>query len=808
MDKYICIHGHFYQPPRENPWLEDVELQDGAYPYHDWNQRITEECYRQNAASRILGDDRKIVNIVNNYATMSFNFGPTLLSWLQTKAPDVYQKILDADKLSIARYSGHGSALAQPYNHMIMPLCNAQDKHTQIIWGIRDFEVRFGRKPEGMWLPETAVNTDSLEALAEHGIRFTVLSPRQAQKVRKIGKRWKDVNEETLDTTVPYVCHLPSGKKIVLFFYCGPVSHDVAYGGLLHSGENFAGRILKSFPESDGAARLVHLATDGESFGHHHRHGDMALAYCLHQIETRSDAKLTIYGEFLEKFPPENEAMIHENSSWSCAHGVERWKSNCGCCSDQSLVGKQDWRAPLRETLDWLRDWLAAVFDERMRAFVQDPWAIRNAYIEIVLDRSKENVQRRLREWMGRELEPHETCTVLKLLEMQRNTMLMYTSCGWFFDDVSGLETTQIMQYAARAIQLCRDVVGLDLEPEFADRLEQAPSHKGLHPNGKAIYEALIKPMKVDLERVGAHIALSSLFQEGDVESTDIFTYSAAITHFQRQQAGIQVLTTGTATIHSNIICEKKTFYLVGLYLGGQNLFATLGSHLSEGAMERSEKLLIDAFQKGDTNEVMRLMNVLFDGDNYSISHLFRDEQRRILDELLENTWQEIESAFRHIYEHNYSIMQLMHNMNIPLPAALSAPAEFVLNRDLTRSIRKPEINVRQIKRRFEEVRRFGLTLNRRRIQFEFNRKIAQMFVSLEEKPEDTALLGQIEELLEIVKTMDTDLNLQNAQNIFFTIAKTIYPSARKKADAGDEAAQKWIRHLGNLAQLLDLVIV
>lgn len=808
MEKYICIHGHFYQPPRENPWLEDVELQDSAYPYHDWNERITEECYRQNAASRILDKDRKIVNIVNNYARISFNFGPTLLSWLQLKAPRVYQKILDADKASQNRFSGHGSALAQAYNHLILPLCNTQDKHTQVIWGIRDFESRFGRRPEGMWLPETAVNTDSLEALAEHGIRFTILSPRQAQKVRKIGgKRWKEVNEESLDTTAPYVCHLPSGRQIVLFFYCGPVSHDVAYGGLLHSGENFAGRIYEAFGEDNGAARLVHLATDGESFGHHHRYGDMALAYCLHQIETHSDARLTIYGEFLEKHPPENEVIIQENSSWSCAHGIERWKNNCGCCGDHALSGRQDWRAPLREALDGIRDRLAAVYDDRMRPFVKDPWATRNAYIDIVLDRSDDNVQRRLREWTGRELTPPETSTVLKLLEMQRNTMLMYTSCGWFFDDIAGIETLQIMLYAARAIQLCRDVNGLDLEPEFRDRLEKAPSHKGLLPNGKAIYDTYIMPAKVDLERVGAHFALSSLFQEGDAESTEIFTYSATIDRFQRLQAGIQILTFGAATLHSNITREEKSFCLVGLYLGGQNLFATLGSNLSDEEMRKNEKQLADAFQKGDTNEVMRLMNVLFNGDNYSISHLFKDEQRRILDELLNSTWQEIESAFRHIYEHNYSIMQLMHNMNIPLPKALSAPTEFILNRDLSRLIRRPQIDIGRIKSRLDEVRRFGLTLNRQRIQFEFNRKLGQLFLELEKKPEDTTLIVQIEELLDVLKNMDTDLNLQDAQNIFFSIVKNVHPAVQEKANAGDQTAKKWIDHLTRLAQLLDLAI-
>ena len=315
MDKYVCVHGHFYQPPRENPWLEDVELQDSAYPYHDWNARITEECYRQNAASRILGSDKKIIDIVNNYANISFNFGPTLLYWLQSHAPDVYEKVLEADKKGRERFSGHGCAIAQAYNHMILPLSNDRDKHTQVVWGIRDFQQRFEREPEGMWLPETAVDIPTLEVLTEYGIKFTILSPRQAKRVRGIGgRRWKNVSENDLDTTIPYICNLPSGRHIVLFFYNGPTANDIAYGSLLQSGENFADKLLESFPKNSEAARLTHVATDGESFGHHHRFGDMALAYCLHHLESENLARITIYAEYMEKFPAasdRNTARAH-----------------------------------------------------------------------------------------------------------------------------------------------------------------------------------------------------------------------------------------------------------------------------------------------------------------------------------------------------------------------------------------------------------------------------------------------------------------------------------------------------------------
>lgn len=805
--RYICIHGHFYQPPRENPWLEDVELQDSARPHHDWNERINEECYRQNAASRILGKDRKIINIVNNYETISFDFGPTLLYWMEKHAPDTYAEILDADQKSRKKFSGHGSALAHGYNHMILPLSNDRDKHTQVIWGIRDFEKRFGRKPEGMWLPETAADIPSLEVLAEHDIRFTILAPRQAQKVRKIGgKKWKEVNENEVDTTVPYICHLPSGKQIVLFFYNGPVSHDVAYGGLLHSGENFAGRIISAFPEDPSRPHLINLATDGESFGHHHRHGDMALAYCLHSIESEKQAQITNYAEFLEKSPPENEVQIWENSSWSCVHGVERWKSNCGCAADQSLSGQQQWRQPLRNTLDWLRDQLAGIYEQQIREYQLDPWQLRNEYIDIVLDRSTENVDRKLADWMHQDLSGQQKTKLLRLLEMQRNAMLMYTSCGWFFDKLSGIETVQILQYASRAMQLCRVVQGPNLEPEFKDQMQEAPCHVLYAENGKELYEAYVQPSEIDFGRVGAHFALSSLFEE-DGRSAIIYCFTAEVKDFQKLEAGIQVLTVSLVNIRSNITLAMEQFDLVALYLGGQNLFATLRPHTGKAAYDDRKEQLVNAFQRGDNNEVMRLMNVLFDGISFSLSHLFRDEQRKILNGLLEPTWQDIETSFRRIYDYNYAIMKMICTMNMPLPKALSAPAEFIVQHDLCREIQADPLNIKRLTNLVDEAQRLSLNLDIQIISFEAGRRVSCLMDQLIENPENNKLLLQIEQLLSILNKISKEIDFQNAQNIFYSIAKNTYPKVLKKAESQDEDAIQWVDHFQTLAQHLGLEI-
>ncbi|HLD48057.1 MAG TPA: glycoside hydrolase, partial [Desulfobaccales bacterium] len=359
MEKYICIHGHFYQPPRENPWLEAIELQDSAFPYHDWNERIAAECYAPNTLSRILDGEGRIIRLPNNYARISFNFGPTLLAWMMDKTPEIYEAILAADRQSQERFSGHGSALAQAYSHMIMPLAHRRDKYTQVLWGIRDFEHRFGRPPEGMWLPETALDIETLDIMAELGLRFTILAPRQAHKVRKIGQGpWRDVRGGRIDPTTPYLLKLCKGQTINLFFYDGPISQGIAFEDVLERGENLASRLVNAFSAERPWPQLVHIATDGETYGHHRTHGDMALAYALDHLETENSVFLTNYGEFLEKYPPSFEVKILENSSWSCVHGVERWRQDCGCNSGLRPGWSQAWRTPLREALDWLRDTL------------------------------------------------------------------------------------------------------------------------------------------------------------------------------------------------------------------------------------------------------------------------------------------------------------------------------------------------------------------------------------------------------------------------------------------------------------------
>ncbi len=808
MENYVCIHGHFYQPPRENPWLEEVELQDSAYPYHDWNDKITEECYRPNAASRILGPDKKIIDIVNNYSKISFDLGPTLLSWLERHAPDVYQSVLEADKESQKRFSGHGSAIAQAYNHIIMPLASSRDKRTQVKWGIYDFEQRFGRKPEGMWLPETAVDLETLDILAEHGIKFTILAPHQARRVRRIDTNdWQNIPKDQVDTTKAYLCRLASGRTINLFFYHGPTTQGVISGNLLQNGEVFARKLALIFSQNNGPHQLAHIATDGETYGHHFRHTDMALAYCLHFMEAEKLAKITNYGEYLEKFPPEYEVEIYENSSWSCAHGVERWRSNCGCNYGRFPSGKQQYRAPLREAMNWLRDRAAEVFEESMRQFVEDPWKARDEYISVVNDRSSEKVEDFISKRAGGDLSFGEKVIFLKLLEMQRNSMLMFTSCGWFFDDISGIEAVQIMQYACRAIQLAKEISEKDFEGRYVEILQKAPVNLRAFPDGRKVYETLAKPNTVDLNRVAIHFAISSIFRDYPREKAEVYCYSATTEKYDRQEAGIQVLVTGRVRMASAIVLEEYTIDFVALYRGDPYINAAATGAMSDDLFDSLRRDLRNAFKKGEVNELMRLMNVSFGGNNYSLWHLFKDEQRNILYELLQTTWLEIEAAFRHLYEHNYAIMQAMRGMNMPLPKALAAPAEFILNEDLCKVIRDEPTDPDRLRALADETSGFSLQLDKATIQFEAGRKIDRLMTRLEEKPEDTGLLEHIEEIIKILKTILTELDIQPAQNVFFRISKSTFPQMREKAQSGDKPAQEWVEQFNNLAHYLGLKI-
>lgn len=804
MERYICIHGHFYQPPRENPWLEGVEFQDSAYPYHDWNEKINAECYARNTASRILDPEQRVVDLVNNYSRISFNFGPTLLSWMERHKPGTYQAILEADQLSMERFSGHGSAMAQAYNHMIMPLANRRDKVTQIRWGIRDFEKRFGRFPEGMWLPEAAVDTETLEIMAELGIKFTVLAPGQAKRVRKIkkGTKWHDMSGGRVDPTMAYLCVLPSKKTINLFFYDGPISQDIAFGGLLNSGEAFAQRLISAFRDQRDWPQIVHIATDGESYGHHHRYGEMALAYCLHQIESQNLTKITNYGEYLERHPRTQWVEIFDHSSWSCTHGVERWRENCGCNSGMHPGWIQTWRKPLREAMDWLRDRLAPLFEEKAGKYLKDPWRARDDYIEVILDRSAENVEGFIERHALKELTREEKKDVLKLMEIQRNTMLMYTSCGWFFDEISGMETTQVIRYSARAIQLGEEALGASLEKGYLQILETALSNIPEFENGAKVYERFVKPAALNLLRVGGHYAISSLFEEYP-ESIRIYCFGAESEVYDRMEAGKFRLAIGKTRILSEITWDEETISFAVLHLGDHSLNGGVRKFMGEEAFSTMQEEIKAAFNRGDVPDVIRLMDKHFGMNNYSLWHLFKDEQRKVLDQVLHSTLEGIEISFRKMVEKNYAIMGFLQSLQMPLPKPLAVAAEYVFNLDLQRKFKEEDIHVERLEQLIHEAKRWHLEIDKETIGFVAKDWLNAFMGKVQQHPEEVSSYEKAGKVLGLLTSLSVEPDLWRAQNIYFAIGKKLYSTMKEKADGGDDLARRWSEVFGQLGSRL-----
>ncbi|MEI7998291.1 MAG: DUF3536 domain-containing protein [Candidatus Omnitrophota bacterium] len=791
MKHFVCIHGHFYQPPRENPWLDEVELQESAHPYHDWNERINTECYARNAFSRILTTNQQITDIVNNYSKISFNFGPTLLSWLEKKTPEAYAAILEADYLSQKNFSGHGSAIAQVYNHIIMPLANSNDKRTQVIWGIKDFEYRFRRKPEGMWLAETAVDLETLDIMAQEGIKFTILAPYQAQKIRRMHEDyWQDVQGKNVDTKVAYLCRLPSGRTINIFFYDGRIAQEVAFEGLLNNGEHFALRMTKDASEHNSQGQLINVATDGETYGHHHKFGDMALAYCLFYIQNRQLAQLTVYGEFLEKFPPQNEVVIVENSSWSCIHGVERWRSNCGCSNGGQAGWKQEWRRPLREALDWLRDKLSELYLNNINSFVDDGWALRNHYIELILDRSDENIQKFIKKYISKPVNEEERIKLLKLLEMQNNELLMYTSCGWFFSEISGIETVQILKYAARAIQLANEACGVDLEEGFVSRLENAISNVAEYKNGAHIYRTLVKPSVVDLLRVGAHYAVSSLFEQYPAK-VQMYCYTINSEHYELKEAGRLRLALGHGWVHSNITSEKAHIRFVGLHLGDHNFIVGV-DYLKTHEFDQMYKPIVKSFLESNVAEMIGLINLYFGARNYSLWDLFRQEQEKILNRVLHSTIEDMESSFRQIYEYHYPLMQIKNDIRLPLPRMLTTVVEFILSRDLVALIEEDDLQVERIKTLVEEMKRWAFKRDQASLGFLASKRLGVLMGKLEEHPDDIVLMEKITVTFEALERLNLDLDLWKVQNIYYSMARRIYPDILSQAQ-NDQLAQRWV---------------
>ena len=774
-DIFLTIHGHFYQPPRENPWLEAIELQDSALPFHDWNERINKECYNPNSISKIVDNRNRILDVVNNYEHMSFNFGPTLLSWMEHFAPLTYERIIKADIESVSEHSGHGNAMAQVYNHIIMPLANENDKQTQIKWGIRDFEYRFGRKPEGMWLAETAVDDETLKFLEENGIKFTVLSPYQALKFRQEGdKDWQDVSWGNIDPARSYRYYIKSapGKFIDLFFYDGAISRSVAFDELLKDGNKFIKRLKEGISDCRDYPQLINIATDGESYGHHTKFGDMALSYVL-KIRAKDEGfKITNYAEYLDKYRSNCEVDIKQASSWSCFHGVGRWKEDCGCSTGGHPGWNQKWRKPLRDALDYLRDELIVVFENEGQKYFDNVWNVRNKYINVILDRNEMNVKKFQQENIKPDLTDDDKVHAMELLEIQRQAMLMYTSCGWFFSEISGIETVQIMKYAARAMQLASRFTSKNLEEKFLEILSQAKSNIPEFGTGKDIFERFVKPSIITVKQIATLWALSSLYQDFEDEE-NVYCYTITRKAYKKVQKNSSTFIVGHIEIQSKITLQKSNVMFALMQYAGGDFHCTIKEYSDDAEFNRIKNDLIKIYTMNTLTEIIRALDEYFGKEYFTLKDIFIEERRKILQILLKGKLEKFSQTYQEMYDEGKGSIYHLQGLGLSIPDEFKISAEYALSHKFNDIVvhsggfveddliqQATDINF--------EAKKIDIKLDKSPSNLVFSKKILQninrLVHSFEIQQADVVL-----EIFDNVRKLELNVDIAEAQNIYFT---------------------------------------
>lgn len=804
--KWVCIHGHFYQPPRENPWLEAIEPQPSAHPYRDWNERITAECYRPNSAARVVDGTGHIIRIVDNYQRMSFNVGPTLMSWLEERAPDVYAALLAADRASIARFGGHGSAMAQAYNHMILPLASPADQATQVRWGIRDFTHRYGRAPEGMWLAECAVDTASLEALAAEGILFTVLAPHQAKAVRAPGGPWL---APPVDPGRAYRCALPSGRSIDLFFYDGATAQAVAFERLLADGHQIISRMIARGPVEGAGPTLCHIATDGETYGHHHRYGDMALAWALSQVEQGwSGTRLTNYAEFRAEVPATWEVVLAEDTSWSCAHGIGRWREDCGCNSGGRPGWNQAWRRPLRNALDWLRDQAVGVLEGQGGALFADPWAARDAYIDVVLRRTAEARDAFLAAHAAPGLTPAERVRALSLMELARHAMLMYTSCGWFFDELSGIETVQCLQYAARVAELVEEVGGIAVEAAFVDRLAAARSNLPEEGDGRQVWAKHVRPARVNSTKVCAHVAVHTLIEPDAAQRFAVYGYHVEFLDRVERKSGRARMVAGTLRVQSQLTEATTTMCFAGLHLGEQHVTGGVRPPLDAATWDSIQRELADALRSADVFAAQRAIDHHFPGAQLSLSALLPGSRERVLAAVLGDAIGQAEEELAIAYDQHAPLIRWLVAHQLPVPHVLHITADATLRHRVLSNLRAPNGSFALLREQIDEATEVKVSLDVPEIALaasEAMRRLLERALGAGGAL-DTEVLDAVARGAEVAAVMKSAVDLWFAQNATARLLERL-PALRAHAAGGDAAAGLAVTSLERLARALRLAL-
>ncbi len=810
---YVTVHGHFYQPPRENPYLDAVERQAGAAPFHDWNERIHHECYRPNAFARVLNEQGEVVGIVNNYEYLSFNIGATLMSWLERYDLEVYQRILEADRKSCDRLKGHGNAIAQVYNHTIMPLANERDKYTQIRWGIGDFRSRFGRNPEGMWLAETAVDYATIDALVQEGIRFIILAPSQAERCRPFptdeepAGDWHEVGGSQIDPTRPYRCFLKgvrseepgvrelesSNQKscpyIDIFFYDGPISRDMGFSDTLNNCHHFIGRIGQAVRGDHRPSQLISVATDGETFGHHKAGTEKTLAYAFLAEFPDQAWQVTNFAHYLSLHPPTWEVELKPVTAWSCAHGVDRWQDDCGCGGGGGW--HQKWRRPLRDSLDWLRDRLIDVYELAGKQLLRDPWQARDEYIQVIRDRSPENVSHFLSRHQTHKLTASEQVDALRLLEMQRHALLMYTSCGWFFEELSRPEGTQILRYAARAMELAGDVAGVQLDKEFVHRLTLAPSNVDLFKHGGEVYRQLVLTAGVSIKQVAAQYAITSLFRKGastlagetlaPSPTHHIYCYTAHQLDYQLQRIGTLTLAVGQLKLVSEITWESEHLIFAVLHLGGWDFHCCIQPFTGRRTYSHIKEKLFEALQQASAAHAIRVMMQMFGDQSFSLQDLLPEERHRIMQLLSQETLTRLDQLYTQVYRDNYGVLMAFHRDQLPVPQELQVAAQIALShrclhlvRSLCEEIGEPQLfwhHLTELETVAREAKHLHCQLNIPQGKQTLEQLIERSLWQLLHNTNPTTVeadLQRLERLIDVAYQLNLGLSIDRVQEIYF----------------------------------------
>lgn len=774
-ENLFIFHGHFYQPPRENPWTGLVSREQSAAPSHDWNQRIDQECYRPNAYGRILDEAQFVAEIVNNYEFISFNLGPTLAYWLEQHDPLTLARMVAADQKSALANGGHGNALAQAYNHMILPLADKQDRRTQIHWGLAAFQAQFQREAEAMWLPETAANHEVLDELIEQGMRFVILAPQQAARIRgPKQEKWQDVSGGKIDGSRPYFYRHRdgSGRRLAVFFYDGELAHEVAFEDALNESERLVQQVLAAQKRAN-AGPLVHLATDGETAGHHHAWGDRVLSHALTRALPEKGLKVSNYGHALDLYPPSWEVELDlgpkgEGSSWSCAHGVGRWIRDCGCKVSPKEGWKQSWRTGLRRAMDMLRDASRPYFEEEAGKLLHDPWSARDDYIRVLLNPGYESCHAFLREHGRGDLPKEKRVRALSLLEMQHQLMLQYTSCGWFFDDISGIESRQVLRYAARAIDLWTEMGGAPPAAAFLDHLTRAKSNVEGVGNGTDLFREIVTSDTVDPRQILVHALLRS--KEADDANGGAGEWKWRVRSRERQEKDGCTLHTGRVSVR--LRQTQRSFHgaIAVLERGDLDLRAHVCLDMSEEDFNAAGRRLGSAFNDGIEIDVL---DEEFNDLKYDSESLLSSGGRELLAPLITRSYESFQSSLSRLHHDHQHLLAGVERLGLDEPKLLGGLArialEAALNEALLRALADQNGEaLKELKKSAELARGCGME-----IDWSVSRaKVESTVVTLLAESE----LPKIEKILAWAEELGIPLHLYRAQEQFFEAGSTLAP--------------------------------